>query len=110
MVRSEENRNLRPPSCCSVDVMNGGYGRRVYGFSSTEATFSWTPCNAVASAVAVVSSSTVTSLALRSTPSESKSRPVATRSPSTVVSLAVKVGGAAFGSETLASSLATMSQ
>ncbi len=29
IVRSEENRSLRPASCCSVEVMNGAYGRRV---------------------------------------------------------------------------------
>ncbi len=115
IVRSDENRSLRPASCCSVDVINGGYGRRVYGFSSTDATFSWAPANPVASAVAPTSSSTTTSGAvspplLRSWPSESKSRPVATREPSTEVSRAVKVGGWAFGSETLASSLAMTSQ
>ena len=26
-------RSLRPPSCCRVDVMNGGFGRERYGFS-----------------------------------------------------------------------------
>ncbi|COX17819.1 Uncharacterised protein [Mycobacterium tuberculosis] len=28
IVRSAENRSLRLASCCSVEVMNGGYGRR----------------------------------------------------------------------------------
>lgn len=52
----------------------------------------------------------MTSSPLRSVPSESKSRPVATRRPATAVSRALKVGGAASGSDTLASSLARMSQ
>ena len=34
----DENRSLRLASCCSVDVVNGAAGRRVYGFSSTEET------------------------------------------------------------------------
>ena len=38
MVRSTEKRSLRPASCCSVLVMNGAYGRRRYGFSSTRVT------------------------------------------------------------------------
>ncbi|COX33662.1 Uncharacterised protein [Mycobacterium tuberculosis] len=68
------------------------------------------PSRPAANAVALPSSSTMTSSPLRSVPSESKSRPVATRRPATAVSRALKVGGAASGSDTLASSLARMSQ
>ena len=35
IVRSAEKPNLRLASCCSVDVVNGGAGRCVNGFSST---------------------------------------------------------------------------
>ena len=35
IVRSAENPNLRLASCCSVEVVNGGAGRCVNGFSST---------------------------------------------------------------------------
>ena len=31
----EDSRSLRDASCCSVDVVNGAAGRRVYGFSWT---------------------------------------------------------------------------
>ena len=33
-----DSRSLRPPSCCSVEVMNGALGEERYGFSSTERT------------------------------------------------------------------------
>jgi hypothetical protein len=48
IVRSEPNRSLRPASCWSVEVMNGGYGLRVYGFSSTEETVISEPVSASA--------------------------------------------------------------
>ena len=35
IVRSEEKPSLRLASCCSVDVVNGGDGRLLNGFSST---------------------------------------------------------------------------
>ena len=36
MTCDADRRSLRPPSCCSVLVMNGACGRERYGFSSTE--------------------------------------------------------------------------
>ena len=94
-MRSAENRSLRPASCCSVEVMNGAYGLRVYGFSSTLDTRIWTPVSAWASRVASASASTVTAAFALSLPSEPKSRPVATRVPSTATRRAPKIGGSA---------------
>lgn len=110
MVRSEEKRSLRPASCCSVEVMNGGYGRRVYGFCSTEDTDSCAPLSPSTRAPVLAWSSTTTSAGFLTAPTESKSRPVATRRPSTLTRRALNTGGCALGSETLASSSATMSQ
>ena len=36
MVRRAPKRSLRLASCCSVDVVNGAYGRSVRGVSSTD--------------------------------------------------------------------------
>ncbi len=92
MVRSTANRSLRAASCCSVEVMNGGYGRRVYGLVSTLVTSNGVRSSAAASSRAGRS---VRCRALpRTVPvSGSKSRPVATRRPSTDTSVAVNVEG-----------------
>ena len=93
MVRAELHESLRPPSCCSVEVMKGAYGRRVYGFSSTRTTCAATPARPSASEVARGPSSTTTSRAPSRSPPvvSSKSRPVATRRPSTATSEAPNV-------------------
>ena len=46
IVCAEEKRSLRAASCCSVEVMNGAYGRRRYGFSSTRVTVNGRPVEA----------------------------------------------------------------
>ena len=43
IVCCEESRSLRLASCCSVEVMNGAAGLRVYGFSSTDVTLNAAP-------------------------------------------------------------------
>ena len=40
---------MRAASCCSVEVMNGAYGRRRYGFSSTRVTSNGRPSRRAAS-------------------------------------------------------------
>ncbi len=88
MVWRAEKRSLRAASCCSVDVLNGAAGRRVYGFESTEETTTETEGSrsAVASACAACSSrATASAFPFAddlSWPLSSKSRPVATRVPS----------------------------
>ncbi len=82
-------RSLREASCCSVEVVKGADGRRVYGFSATSETVAVTPRIASATATAVASS-TWRTLAVTSEPSSAKSRPVATRSPSSAASRALK--------------------
>ena len=50
MTCDADRRSLRPPSCCSVLVMNGACGRERYGFSSTERTRKSAPSNPVGEA------------------------------------------------------------
>lgn len=108
MVRSEVNRILRPASCCSVEVMNGAYGFRVYGFSSTLETLKSRCFSASARRRASASASTRISLfEALSCPSEPKSRPVARRAPSTATRRAGKFRGDA---SSPASIVAEMSQ
>ena len=71
--------------------MNGGLGRRTYGFRSTRATWNDEPFSRSASPRAACSSSWRASP--RSFPSGPKSRPVATRCPSTETSRASKLSG-----------------
>ena len=93
MTCDDDMRSLRPPSCCSVLVMNGACGRERYGFSSTERTRKSAPSRPSASERARASSSTTTlAPAGRST---SKSLPVATRAPSTATRSAVNDGAVA---------------
>ena len=80
-------RSLRPPSCCRVEVMNGGLGLELNGFSSTDRTEKAEPARASTRPVAVASSTTSTSRV--STPVSSKSLPVARRRPS----MATRVAG-----------------
>src|SRR6478609_8284489 len=89
MVLLEEKRSLRPASCCSVEVVNGAAGRRVYGLVSTERTLNSALCRPAARAVA---SSSLRCTALRevSSPLSLKSRPLATLAPSTAASFALK--------------------
>ena len=82
-------RSLREASCCSVEVVKGAAGLRVYGFSSTRVTVNSACSSPSASARAEAASRTATS-ALLTWPRSSKSRPVATRAPSRVVSRALK--------------------
>ena len=84
-------RSLRPPSCWSVDVMNGGLGRLRHGFSSMERTVYGCSSSRARRLVAVGSSTTATSSRV-TRPSWPKSRPVATRLPSSATSRAVKAG------------------
>ena len=85
-----DKRNLRPPSCCKVLVMNGGLGDERYGLSSTERTLMVAFANRSTSDIATASVSTTTpSLAL---PKLSKSFPVATRLPSTSSNAALNEG------------------
>ena len=86
IVRAEVKCSLRPASCCSVDVINGGYGRRVYGFSSTALTVISAPVSDSANAWAVCLSTTSASPFNR--PRSSKSRPWATRFPPRATSFA----------------------
>ena len=60
MVCDDENRSLRPASCCSVEVMNGGYGRRVYGLRSTLRTATGRSTSASRSTTLAASSSSTT--------------------------------------------------
>jgi hypothetical protein len=92
IVRSTENRSLRPASCCSVLVMNGAYGRRRYGFSSTRVTAKLEFCRRATRPRAPGSSRCTTSLRVRPV-SGSKSRPVATRLSSSVTRVAANVDG-----------------
>ena len=89
----DESRSLRPPSCCSVDVMNGAFGEDRYGFSSTERTPKSAPSRPSASALARVSSIAVTFA--DGLPRSSKSFPVATLTPSTATSRASNGGSVA---------------
>ena len=50
MVRWALKRSLRPASCCSVEVMNGGAGERRKGFSVTARTVKGWPARPAASA------------------------------------------------------------
>ena len=67
IVRRASKRNFRLPSCCSVDVVNGGAGLRVNGFSSAEETVNdaWPHC---ASRDAPAASSSKTTPAFFSAP------------------------------------------
>ena len=87
-----DQRNLRPASCCSVLVMNGGYGRRRYGFSSTPWTVNSRPSSRAARPRAPASSRCSTLDGARPV-AGSKSRPVASRMSSTLTSVAVNVSG-----------------
>ena len=89
MVLLEEKRSLRPASCCSVEVVNGAAGRRVYGLVSTERTRKSASCRPAAREVAR-SSLRCTALREVSSPLSLKSRPLATLAPSTIASLALK--------------------
>ena len=64
-MREDVNRNLRPASCCSVEVVNGARGRSVNGSESTLATRKGTSRNRSASAVAPAASSRTTSRSAR---------------------------------------------
>ena len=88
MVTADDQRSLRPASCCSVEVMNGGYGRRRYGFSSTRLTANSAFSSRAARPRAPASSRCSTSLEARPV-AGSKSRPVAIRSSSRATRLAV---------------------
>ncbi len=88
--------------------MNGGYGRRVYGFSSTDLTVATPSCRAAAMVRAPSSSSSrtsvVTALDFNRPVFSSKSRPAASRRPSMELSAAVNLV------PTLGSSTASMPQ
>ena len=89
-MRLASKRSLRLPSCCSVDVVNGGAGERVKGFSSAESTLKGLPCNADRSAAAR-GAVTSTASPRESWPvSGSKSLPDATRRPSSATRRASK--------------------
>ena len=85
-------RSRLPPTCCSVDVMNGGFGRDVYGLVSTLRTVNVAPSSRSAKPRAAVSSSTTTSSARFSWPKESKSLPSATFCSLTLTRPAVNCG------------------
>ena len=93
MARWALKRNLRPASCCSVDVMNGAAGERRKGRSVTALTVKDWPANAVATAVASSSTSTRTRPSVVWTPSSLKSLPVATVVPPSETRAAPKGGG-----------------
>ena len=81
MVCREPIRSLRAASCCSVEVVNGAAGLRVYGLVSTSSTENAAGSRACTQARASSSPSWTTSPRPRSAPRSSKSRPVATRTP-----------------------------
>ena len=90
IVRWAVNLSLRPASCCSVEVLNGGYGLRLYGLRSTLRTEKSESARSVARARAAFSSKTMKPDP-DDLPSEPKSLPVATRTPSSADSVAMKV-------------------
>ncbi len=92
---------MRLASCCSVEVVNGAAGRRVYGRSCTERTATAAFAMPAATASAIAWSRCTTSL-VRSSPVSAKSRPVATRRPSTPTRRAVKLDAGSPWGETSA--------
>jgi hypothetical protein len=88
-----DRRSLRPPSCCSVEVMNGGLGELRYGFWSTLRTANGRAGSAAASRSARAWSTTTTPA--RGWPSSPKSFPVATRTESIATRVAVNAGAVA---------------
>ncbi len=94
MVCREAIRSLREASCCSVEVVNGAAGRRVYGLVSSEATDHSEDARLATRLVATASSTCATSADF-SSPLSPKSRPEATRFPFTEESRAEKAGSAA---------------
>ncbi len=90
--------------------MNGAYGERRYGFSSTVRTANVASASPAASPDAAASSSTTTSLVPRRRPSSPKSRPVATRRPSTATRSADKERGSVGSPERPVSKVPSMSQ
>ena len=85
---------MRAASCWSVEVMNGAYGRRRYGFSSTRVTSNGRSSSRAARPRAPCSSRCTTPAFGRTRPvSGSKSLPVAMRSPSRAISVAPNVRG-----------------
>ena len=94
MVCREPRRSLREASCCSVDVVNGDAGLRVYGLVSRLRTAKSAVSSAATSTRAASSSRCTVDRDVR-TPRSSKSRPVATRAPSTVVKRAPNTGSPA---------------
>ena len=89
-------RSLREASCCSVDVVNGAAGLRVYGLVSSEATENSEDARLATRAVATASSTCTTSADF-SVPLSAKSRPEATRRPLTDDSRAGNDGSAGVG-------------
>src|SRR5262245_37589924 len=89
----DDRRSLRPPSCCNVDVMNGGLGDDLYGLSSTERIVNLASARPSASAVVLDSSRATTPDA--TTPVQLTSLPSWTRVPSTATGAAVKGGAVA---------------
>ncbi len=83
-------RNLLPPSCCKVLVINGAFGDLRYGLSSTLRTSSVAPCRPAESSWA--RASLITTTASLAMPFSLKSLPVAMRTPSTDCSVAVNCG------------------
>ena len=81
---------MRPPSCCSVEVMKGGLGELRYPFFSSDRTVKGRPSSPAASARAVASSRRRASE--ERAPCSSKSLPLATRRPPTAVSVDWKAG------------------
>lgn len=90
MVCRAENRSLREASCCSVEVVKGAAGLRVYGLESTEVTAMFTPGAASAAERACAAASSSGVAFDFSLPFSSKSRPDAIRSPFTRASRASK--------------------
>ncbi len=103
-----DQRNLRPASCCSVLVMNGAYGRRRYGFSSTPWTENSRSASRAANPRAPASSRCSTDAAARPV-AGSKSRPVARRRSSTLTKVALNVSGS-FGLRSTGANVAATSQ
>src|SRR3954463_3297002 len=93
MVWRDAIRSLREASCCSVEVVNGAAGLRVYGLVSSEATENGDDARLATRLVATASSTCTTSADFR-VPLSAKSRPDATRRPFTEESRAGNAGSA----------------
>ena len=85
--------SLRPASCCTVEVVKGGFGLRVPGLASTETTTA-SPDASSAAASAVACDSVRTTTAFFSWPASSKSVPRASGAPSRRASRVAKPSAA----------------